>query len=288
MRVAYLCCAGTLSTSTDRRYDAHEHDIELGAMGPAFDAAGDSVVECDWRGRDWHPRDFDLAFVRTTWDYTEHTDEFSKFIAQCSEQCPVANSPRTILWNMSKRYLEELLRGGLSVIPSVFPDDGVAIDSAFETLGCDELILKPIVGAGGEGHTRITLGEELGLIPSTHFAQPVLDEIQTEGELSFVFIGGEFSHAVRKRCAPGEYRVQSNFGGSEERYEPSQSDLETARAFLDATPDPTLAVRIDMVPTSKGLQLMELEAIEPYLFPANTADFGERVHRACQDYIRTR
>ena len=285
MRVAYVCCAGTLSTATDRRYDAHEHDNELAAMLPAFESAGDELVECDWRAKDWNPAEFDLAFVRTTWDYTEYPGEFESFVTECAKECPVANMPGTIIWNHNKRYLADCDAMGLPIIPVLFPDNGATTKVAFDRFACDELILKPVIGAGGEGHMRVRVGDADAPIPATHFAQPVLDEINTEGEISFIFIGGEFSHAVRKRCAPGEYRVQSNFGGTEERYDSTDDDLRIAASFLEATPDPTLACRIDMVPTNDGLQLMELEAIEPYLFPNGVEDFGERIHSACKKSI---
>ncbi len=49
-----------------------------------------------------------------------------------------------------------------------------------------------------------------------YLVQPFQPEIQTEGEWSLIFIDGEYSHAVLKRPAAGDYRVQNDFGGSAE------------------------------------------------------------------------
>ena len=48
--------------------------------------------------------------------------------------------------------------------------------------------------------------------------QPFLPAIESHGEWSLVFLGGEFSHAVRKWPAPGDFRVQTQVGG---RFEPA-------------------------------------------------------------------
>nr|MBP9231582.1 hypothetical protein [Phenylobacterium sp.] len=54
-----------------------------------------------------------------------------------------------------------------------------------------------------------------------------------------------------------------------------------ARTFVTALPVPALACRVDVIPTAHGLLLMELEAIEPHLFPTYGAQLGERVAHAC-------
>jgi hypothetical protein len=40
--------------------------------------------------------------------------------------------------------------------------------------------------------------------------------VETEGELSAIYFGGHFSHAVRKIPLPGDYRVQDDFGAHDE------------------------------------------------------------------------
>tara|TARA_B100000678_G_scaffold135602_1_gene113352 strand:- start:4610 stop:4978 length:369 start_codon:yes stop_codon:yes gene_type:complete len=112
--------------------------------------------------------------------------------------------------------------------------------------------------------------------------QPFLPSVVEEGEYTFVFIDGVFSHGVLKRAAAGEYRIQSLYGGTELPFEPAASDLAQAEAVLGALPFANLLYcRIDMARLPSGeLAVMEAEAIEPYLYPEQGADLGPRVAEA--------
>ena len=112
--------------------------------------------------------------------------------------------------------------------------------------------------------------------------QPYLDQITREGEYSFLFVDGTFSHALIKRPAAGDYRVQSVYGGTEEPFMPTESDLSAAQAVVDAVPFETpLYARIDMVRGDDGaLLLMEAEMIEPFLYPAQGPRLGELMAEA--------
>jgi len=108
--------------------------------------------------------------------------------------------------------------------------------------------------------------------PSGVMVQPFLPEIR-DGEWSLVFLGGEFSHAVLKRPADGDFRVQHDFGGTVERLEPEAFLVEDARAVLHAAARATdtrveeiLYARVDGIVRDEALLLMELELIEPVLF----------------------
>ena len=103
-----------------------------------------------------------------------------------------------------------------------------------------------------------------------------------EGEFTFVFIGGEFSHGVLKQAAAGDYRIQSLYGGKESVFSPSAADLASALAVISALPftDPLYA-RIDMARLPSGdLAVMEAELIEPYLYPEQGPDLGKRLAEA--------
>jgi len=58
--------------------------------------------------------------------------------------------------------------------------------------------------------------------------QPFLPEIQSGGELSLLFFDGVFSHAVCKRPKAGDYRVQFEFGGSDEDVQVSEEHVAQA------------------------------------------------------------
>ncbi|MGD1935207.1 MAG: RimK family alpha-L-glutamate ligase [Candidatus Phaeomarinobacter sp.] len=283
-KVAFLACKHNLTTSPDRWPDAFEHDVELEAFSPAFAAAGMDLVEVDWEQVDPSAAGFDLYFVRTTWNYKEVPDAFTSFLNRAAECAPVANDPRTILWNMNKRYLGELESHGLSVIPSAFVDKpGTSIDDLRHALGAQEIVLKPLYGGGGFDMRRIGADEPGDdSVADTHFAQPFVTGILDQGELSFVFVEEDFSHALRKRPADGNYLIHTHHGGTDEAYHPSLVEIDACRSFLDVMPVPGLATRIDVVPHQGKLLLMELEAIEAHLFPAYNPRLGDMLAAACR------
>jgi hypothetical protein len=85
--------------------------------------------------------------------------------------------------------------------------------------------------------------------------QPFMPEVQTLGEWSLIFLGVEFSHSVRKFPAPGNFLVQSEFGGTVQATPASSHLVEKASMVLKAIDEPTLNARVDgfavpIVPTS--------------------------------------
>jgi hypothetical protein len=96
--------------------------------------------------------------------------------------------------------------------------------------------------------------------------QRFLPEVQGEGEWSFVFFAGEFSHAVLKRPALGDFRVQEELGGSVVAAGPAPSLVRDAERFASHVPGPWAYARIDGVVADGKLTLMEIELIEPQLF----------------------
>ena len=106
--------------------------------------------------------------------------------------------------------------------------------------------------------------------------QPFLPAVAEEGEYAFLFFGGEFSHCARKIPAKGDYRVQSEYGGHEEVHVPSGAELALARSVLDFVDGDPLYARVDMLRGLDGqLALIEIELIEPYLYPEQGPQMGE-------------
>mmetsp|Transcript_11117 Transcript_11117/g.36736 ORF Transcript_11117/g.36736 Transcript_11117/m.36736 type:complete len:139 (-) Transcript_11117:140-556(-) len=115
---------------------------------------------------------------------------------------------------------------------------------------------------------------------------------ETAGETSHVWIAGAFTHAVLKKPAPGDFRVQDNFGGTVEPYIPTAEDgafLATVeRAFVDDglffRRQPLVYARVDVIRDNDGhLALAELELIEPELWfrhnPKAADTLATAVHR---------
>lgn len=220
--------------------------------------------------------------VRSCWDYAERLEAFRSWLdAIASAAVPLVNSVDTLRWNLDKRYLLELEEAGVPVVPTLVTgrEELAGACRAFEgdarTPDPDRIIVKPTVGATASGLVCVERGAVLdprGMRSPTDrwLVQPFLEEIEQVGEWSVVAFGGSVHYAVLKRAAAGEYRVQSDFGGSSELLPAPPAVLEVAEAALAACrarlgSAPTIA-RVDVVAASVGPLLMELELIEPELF----------------------
>jgi hypothetical protein len=105
--------------------------------------------------------------------------------------------------------------------------------------------------------------------------------ILTEGEMSLFFFDGRFSHAIVKRPASGDFRVQEQFGGRETTWDATPAARDLAAAALAAAPDAPVYARVDMVGDAAGqLHIIELELIEPSLFLHHAPDKGAAFGRA--------
>ena len=111
--------------------------------------------------------------------------------------------------------------------------------------------------------------------------QPFLAEIQTAGEWSLIFLGGEYSHATLKRPRAGDFRVQEQLGGSAEPARATPALIEQARAVVASISGPWIYARVDGLEIDGVFTLMELELIEPSLFlatdPQAPARFAEAI-----------
>jgi glutathione synthase/RimK-type ligase-like ATP-grasp enzyme len=282
-KIAYLSSKVTLPGSPIRRSDAFEHDRMMDALRPAFKAQGMSVHDVDWADEMVNWSDFDAALIGTTWDYWDHWDTFLETLSNIEAKIPLFNGAKLVRWNSHKGYLRDLEAKGARLIPTLWIDQVTPQNAAdaFDTLSSETLVFKRQVGAGADGQYRLRCGDDLPDMPNPMMVQPFLPKIVEEGEISFIFVDGEFSHALIKRAAKGDYRIQSTYGGTEEAITPSTEDLSDAKTILGALDVPPLYARVDMLRGEDGgLLLMEMELIEPYLYPVEGPELGVRMAAA--------
>lgn len=250
-------------------------DAETVSLGLIKDAGATRGIEFDvvyWDEMDLPARKYDLAVIRTCWDYTNRAQQFLDTLsAHEAAGLRVLNTPDVVRWNFRKTYLQDL---GSAAIETVWAEtvDEAVIARAFETLGEDEIVVKPQVGAGSVATVRLKKGAwrafDLADGPQgAAMIQPFLKAIATEGERSLFWFGGVFSHAIRKVPASGDWLA--NIPGkthfvAEAAPAPAMAAAEAARA---RAPKDLLYVRIDLVMANDGgWRVIEIEAIEPYLF----------------------
>ncbi|MCU1278350.1 MAG: hypothetical protein JWM53_1896 [bacterium] len=242
-----------------------------------FAAAGVDARPVSWSDPavDW--TSFDRVLLRSTWDYFQRIDEFRAWLDRLDrDRVPLCNPSSLVRWNFDKRYLAELGSRGARLLPTRFIDAGerLDLDALVRERGWSDVILKPAVSGGAYRTHRFaaagasTLQAELDAILAVSGAlvQPFAPEIAAEGEWSLLFFGGAFSHAVVKTPTAGDFRVQTQFGGVYRAVTPPPSMLAAATAILAALPAPAVYARIDGIRRGDDFLLMEVEAIEPYLF----------------------
>ncbi|MGJ7902734.1 ATP-grasp domain-containing protein [Lysobacter sp. 1R34A] len=255
---------------------------------------GIEPVACVWNDPDVDWTRFDAVLVRTTWDYFRHYDEFLAWYDHIEGLgLPIANELPLLRWNSNKRYLLELAAHGVAIIPTVSAR-GDALAEAVAAMTGQDVVIKPTV-SGGAWHTmrgrvgEAAFAELLAALPRDldYLVQPFMPEIVAEGEWSLMFFDGRYSHAVLKKPSAGDYRVQTDFGGSASLTEPSPAILAAARHALEAVAAlgyrDQAYVRVDGVMTADGFRLMELEFIEPFLhfaaYPPAAALFAAQLAR---------
>jgi hypothetical protein len=280
-KVAYLCSADTYPGEFDRRSDAWEHDLTIGMLGMGLHRLERDIVPVRWDAPGVNWRNFEAAIIGTTWDYAERCDEFVATLANIAQQTKVLNSAKLVAWNARKTYLQDLANKGCPTLPTLWLDSPhePACRAAFDQFGCDSLVIKPQIGAGAWRQVKLQRDEawpeSVALPPGPCMVQPFFAAVQSEGELSLLFFNRQFSHAVRKRAANGDYRIQSSYGGIDEPYAPNASDLATAEQVLAAVEGDVLYARVDLLRGDDGLlRLIELELIEPYLYPVHAPQMG--------------
>jgi glutathione synthase/RimK-type ligase-like ATP-grasp enzyme len=246
----------------------------------AFRAIGDDAAGVAWDDAtiDWSR--FDIALIRSTWDYLDDPDGFRRVLERIEQSgCRLFNPRATVLWNMDKRYLLDLEAAGIPIVPTwpARAADGSphleALRASCRETGRDTIVLKPAVGLGAAYTHRVPLDDldrMLAELATTqpgrdYLAQPYLDAIATEGEWSFFYFGGRPAHVLLKTPAPGDYRVQAHWGGRIARAEPSPRDRARADALMAALPAGTVYARLDFVRLDGELCVMEAELIEPVL-----------------------
>ncbi len=253
--------------------DLHGHvsDDQL-AVAP-LQQLGWQVVFVSWRQpTDW--RRFAGVVIRTPWDYTDEPDAFVDVLKEIEDAgTALANPLPMVRWNLNKTYLRELASAGLSVVQTQWIDvlEQGAFDRAFEQFACQEMVLKPQLGASAKDTFRLGPSglspEILGLYAGRPcMLQPFLAQVVSEGEYSLFYFSGQLSHTINKRPAAGDFRVQEEHGGLPSALEPEPGMCRLAQQVLDFLPQMPLYGRVDMVRSSSGFALMELELVEPSLY----------------------
>jgi hypothetical protein len=229
---------------------------------------------------DWDA--FDVVLPRNTWDYIVRRDEFLAWAERVGPR--LLNPPDVVRWNTDKRYLADLDAAGLPVVPTTVVAPG-------EQLPAPPLVVKPAVGAGSVDAARHADHESAAahiarLQASGHvvLAQPYVEAVEEAGETALIYLGGTFSHAIRKGALLADGAAPRDDSGLFVREEittrePSAAERDAAdriMAWVGERFGALLYARVDLLPGDEPA-LLELELTEPSLFLGHAPGAAERL-----------
>jgi len=266
-------------------------------LADALRARGVDVTPIPWTELDpFALLDSPPILLRSTWDYHRVPTMFTTWL-QTLEHAgrQTWNPPDVARGNVDKIYLQALAAGGIAIPTTRWLDriDVAAVASALEEEGWTEAVLKPRIAATAYGTfliDRRTLLSDDDLAParaSGAMLQERIPEVVQRGEVSLVYLGGVFSHAVMKRAKDGDFRVQKDFGGQAVATLPSPAVLGFANHVMTRVPSTCLYARVDVVESSRGPLLMELELIEPELYFLVVPESADRLAQLLTDRLQS-
>lgn len=236
----------------------------------------------------WDDPNFDwsitrYAIFRATWDYFDRYGEFFQWFQKAAKQTQLINSEALIRWNIDKHYLKDLQANKVHIPKTLFIEAGEtgnlkqAMLKAKKKLNFkgDYFVVKPCI-AGGARHTYKfhekewerydPIFKEL-VANEAMMLQEFQQRIVSDGEVSMMVFGGKYTHAILKIAKPGDFRVQDDYGGSVQEYQPSKEEIDFAEHTFGQCPEMPMYGRADIFRDNDGkLALAELEIFEPELW----------------------
>lgn len=269
-------------------------DTDMPLVQVALQRAGIDHLVVPWDDdQDWSQ--FSLVVIRRTWDYHRRYDEFMDWVRRVSQVTELANSAEIVTWNTDKRYLAELAAAGMPIVPTTYVAPGESLDSAAidRLLEAGDVVVKPTVSAGSNDTERhadsASLRAHIATLHAsgrTAMVQPYVREVDTGSETGLVYIDGAFSHAFAKGPMLRDPKTMAQGLYAEERIDarrpsPAERDLgDRVVGWVRERFGTPLYTRVDLLPSSAGPVVIEVEMTEPSLYVHLGEDAAERLARA--------
>jgi hypothetical protein len=269
-------------------------DVDIDILRDALESDGLLVETPVWHDPsvDWSA--FDLAIMRSPWDYPSRLAEFLSWLDRATAVTQVLNTPGIIRWNLDKRYLHDLAARGVTIVDATFCQSVEEASDAIHSLDSRQVVIKPTVSVGSKDSGRFAVDDPAALELATRIivggktamVQPAIASVERSGETELVYFDGRYSHAVTKGpildlgggYVGGEYteRITATQATSAEVKLADATMLaiaDVASVLTTGNPRPLYA-RLDIVGTDAGPALLEAELFEPSYF-LNTAAGSE-------------
>ncbi|MDT0643186.1 hypothetical protein RM553_10130, partial [Zunongwangia sp. F363] len=214
--------------------------------------------------------DFNILVIRSVWDYHLNPERFMEWLeVLVSNNIKVLNPVKTMRGNLHKEYLLDYQDMDLPVIPTKLIRknqfhnlSGLWSGNNYQS----EIVIKPAISLNSHHTYKISRNEAKDFQKTFDnlvarqdlIIQPFIKEVESKGEISMIFINRQFSHAVVKKPAPGDFRVQSEYGGKVQPFDPSTSVKRQAEIYLEEVTGPLLYARVDGFIVENTFVLIEL------------------------------
>ncbi len=237
-----------------------------------------SLTFIPWDKDNINWNDYRIVIIRSTWDYQKRLKDFLLVLRKIENSSAVLINPLNIVeWNIDKKYLYDLKRSGIEIVPSIFQEyfNPESIFDAFNKFQCKQLIVKPTVGANADNIFLFNLetyySHERDLINTYSsralIIQPFIDSICSQGEYSLIYFGGIHSHTILKKPKTGDFRSQEEHGGIISLVQNTPTDIkQAADKVVTRIKKGFFYARIDLLYHKKIPVLIEIELIEPSLY----------------------
>lgn len=260
-------------------------DDELAVLPLARRGVRVETIPWDKPGVDW--RRYELAVIRSTWDYYDQPERFLATLESIERAgVRVENGSEIVRWNLEKTYLRDLAAKGIEIVPA-FWREGLSAGELvplFEELRADEGVIKPTMSGTAKGAWRLDAARARALAPEIEayfkgrplMMQPFERGIVVEGEFSMTYFNGRLSHSILKVPKSGDFRVHEEFGGANRVITPEPDLLAAGDAAIAAIGQKLLYARADFVRSGGAFRLMELELVEPTFYLSADPGAAER------------
>jgi glutathione synthase/RimK-type ligase-like ATP-grasp enzyme len=281
-------------------------DADSAVLMKALEKRGVDSKSVSWDDPSVDWAEPDLCIIKSASNYGLQPESFIRWARTVEEKTLLWNKCSLVEWNHDKHYLKDLESKGVPIPPSIFveKESEERLGDILSGKGWSEIVIKPTISAGSFGLKRFKIesdeaeqhlqeltkrgfsqefmGDTYMFSPRDAIVQPYIPEI-VYGEVSLLYFGGVFSHAVIKKAKAGDFRSHPIWGASVTKHTPSVDELRVGERVLNAM-EPTEYARVDLVNTPKDPLVIEVELIEPFLFfdmfPETAEVFADHIKRS--------
>ena len=183
---------------------------EDGMVKKALEQLGLRVLRLSWDDPNFDWSTTKSILFRTTWDYFDRFDEFSKWLNRVSQQTQLLNSEAIIRWNLDKHYLIDLAKKGVNICQTIFIEKGEtkSLKELAIANNLTDFVIKPCVSGAARETYHIKIEDvdnheanfKKLIRQEAMMLQPFQHSVPVKGEVSYMVMNGKFTHAILKKA----------------------------------------------------------------------------------------